>query len=205
MLESLAVLAREPGHFPVNNEIKLKARTEPGFPWHSTFARFGGKLALVKRLREFCATRGYEDVVALCDVAVEHTRPRPSGTRDQTSDERESVLGYVYLLKSGRFYKIGRTNVVGRRERELSIQLPEKATVIHSIKTDDLDGIETYWHGRFSDRRKNGEWLNYPRKMSLRSNGASLCDSSWTRATQSARRITQPDRCDPGYGKLEAA
>jgi hypothetical protein len=65
----------------------------------------------------------------------------------------------VYLLKSGRYYKIGRTNAVGRCERELAIQLPERAVVIHSIKTDDPAGIESYWNMRFSDRRKNGEWF----------------------------------------------
>ena len=68
-------------------------------------------------------------------------------------------LGYVYLMKAGRFYKIGRTNALGRRERELSIQLPERAEVAHSIKTDDPSGIEEYWHRRFHDRRKNGEWF----------------------------------------------
>jgi hypothetical protein len=68
-------------------------------------------------------------------------------------------LGYVYLMKAGRFYKIGRTNVLGRRERELVIQLPEAAKGIHSIKTDDPTGIEEYWHRRFHNRRKNGEWF----------------------------------------------
>jgi hypothetical protein len=37
-------------------------------------------------------------------------------------------IGFVYLLKASKFYKIGRSNALGRRERELAIQLPEKAT-----------------------------------------------------------------------------
>ncbi len=61
--------------------------------------------------------------------------------------------------ESGRFFKIGRSNAVGRREYELAIQLPEKVTRVHSMKTDDPVGIEDYWHRRFADRRKNGEWF----------------------------------------------
>ena len=76
-------------------------------------------------------------------------------------DEPGPVLqdGFVYLIKSGRFYKIGKTNAAGRREYELDIQLPESVKTIHVIRTDDPGGIEAYWHKRFEEKRKKGEWF----------------------------------------------
>ena len=64
------------------------------------------------------------------------------------------------MVKSGRFCKIGMSNSVGRRLYEIALQLPEKASTVHSIRTDDPVGIEAYWHKRFQAKRKNGEWFN---------------------------------------------
>lgn len=110
----------------------------------------GVLLAIVAGERENArARRG-----GICAGCAKEASPRQEEPAEATPE-----YGFVYLLKSGRFYKIGKTNAVGRRERELAIQLPEKATVIHSIKTDDPTGIEEYWHKRFRDRRRNGEWF----------------------------------------------
>ena len=76
--------------------------------------------------------------------------------------ELKSILlavGFVYLIRSGRFYKIGKTNSAGRRERELAIRLPEKAATVHVTRTDDPNGIEAYWHKRFEAKQKNGDWF----------------------------------------------
>jgi hypothetical protein len=133
LLTRLAAVVRELGRFPSTSELKLRTRRDHEFPNPKTFAaHFGSKATQVQELRRFCEENGMADVVALLDPIVPTQPPAP-----KKDDSKESDFYFVYLLKSGRFYKIGCTNAVGRRERELAIQMPEKASVVHSIKTDD--------------------------------------------------------------------
>jgi len=155
VLSHLAVFVGELGRLPVSNEIKLRARTDPGFPWHNTFAKFGRKAALAARLERFCRERGNDSVADICALAA-----KPE-LREHVHAQNSVPIGYVYLVQHGsrREYKIGRTNNSLRREGELRTELPERLLPIHTIATDDPSGIERYWHMRFSDKRKNGEWF----------------------------------------------
>jgi len=63
-------------------------------------------------------------------------------------------------MKSGNYYKLGRSTNVERRNYEIGIKLPEKFDIMQKIKTDDPVGIEAYWHNRFKDKRKQGEWFD---------------------------------------------
>lgn len=156
VLEPLAAFVRELGRFPVVSELQLKKRSAPSFPNYKTLQRWGNRRAVAAKLQKFCAERGEHDVAEICAAFTANgSKPEPANG----STPPEPDFGSVYLLRSGRFYKIGRTNAVGRRERELAIQLPERATVVHSIRTDDPSGIEDYWHRRFAARRRNGEWF----------------------------------------------
>jgi hypothetical protein len=155
LLEKLTALVRELGHYPIKAEFRMKRRSDSSFPGdHAFFRRFGRKHQIAAKLVKYClAHNGYEDVVEICKPLAQ----LPETPQKLPQNPRQ--IGSVYLLKSGRNYKIGRTNAIGRRQYELAIQLPEKLTTIHQIKTDDPVGIEAYWHQRFKDRRKNGEWF----------------------------------------------
>lgn len=160
LLESLAMLAVELGRLPTNADLRFKARRTPGFPSESIFARIGRRVELLAMLAEHCRSRSnYEAVVRWCS----EYKPRSDDTPDESGPILEPEFGFVYLMKSGRFHKIGKSNAAGRRERELSIQLPERATTVHVIHTDDPGGIEAYWHKRFEAKRKNGEWFDLDR------------------------------------------
>jgi hypothetical protein len=71
------------------------------------------------------------------------------------------IAGYVYLMKSGRRFKIGHTNSPARRHREVRLELPDPTHVVHTIATDDPSGVEAYWHRRFESKRiRDTEFFN---------------------------------------------
>lgn len=155
LLNKYAQYARELGRLPTTHDLRLKRRQDSTFPSAGTFAGRWKKSGLVNRLVEYCQRHdGYDDVLQLCaerelrgsDVPLEPGSP-------------EEHIGFVYLMKSGRYYKIGKSDAPGRREYELTIQLPEPVKRIHVIRTDDPGGIEAYWHKRFDAKRRNGEWF----------------------------------------------
>jgi Meiotically up-regulated gene 113 len=156
MLQHLADLVREVGHYPVIAELKMKARAAKTFPSPKTFERFGGKRGVAARLQAFALERGIDDVAALCAPFIATGEEGDTAT---TTTAEAAPVGVVCLVKSGRFYKVGRSNALGRRQYELAIQLPEQATLVHSIATDDPPSVEGYWHRRFADRRRHGEWF----------------------------------------------
>ena len=81
-----------------------------------------------------------------------------SDAASPSSGKAKIETGFVYLMKSGRHYKIGRTNSLGRRQWELGIKISIPPKTIHSIETDDPVGVEGYWHRRFEGKRGEGEW-----------------------------------------------
>ena len=74
--------------------------------------------------------------------------------------KKKTTPGYVYLIKSGEHYKIGRTKNLKTRVKSFETSLPLGATVVHSFETDDTTEAEIELHARFSDKRINGEWFN---------------------------------------------
>jgi hypothetical protein len=158
LVRFLAVSTQELGHFPTVAELRMRRRTDPHFPTQSVFATRLGKrpeqIALVARLA--ASHDEFADLREIVGPAEE------TWQGDQISDDHVATTqaGYVYLVRSGRYHKIGRTNNLRRRSHEIALQLPEKAELVHVIETDDADGIERYWHQRFADRRANGEWFS---------------------------------------------
>ncbi len=158
LLAQLGAFIRELGRYPTVGEMRLRKRQDGAFPNHKVLERAGSRQQLIERLLAFCErTDGWSDVAALCRSLSVPPEFRESESRD------DFEAGYVYLalMKVGREkrYKIGKADIVGRRTQQIAAQLPEDLELIHAISTDDAYGIEAYWHRRFGEKRRGGEWF----------------------------------------------
>ena len=160
LLEKYAGLALLLGRLPSDGDLRVKRHSEYQFPSSMTFSsRLGRKPELIRKLFEYCRSRNnYRAVAEMCQAYLVCRVEDVEGVPVRKSKNQE--VGFVYLLKSGRSYNIGRSKAIGHRERQLKIQLPEPANTVHVIRTDDPCGIKAYWHKRFEAKRKNGEWFD---------------------------------------------
>ena len=153
ILQRFAELALERNGIPSEADLMLKRKEDLSFPSKATYRRWGSRDALLSKVAEYCESD--ERFAPVLDMLRQGT----SNGRDRGLDAGH-LKGFVYLLRSGKNYKLGRTSAVGRRLRELAIQLPQKPDTVHVIETDDPEGIEQYWHRRFAEKRQGGEWFS---------------------------------------------
>jgi hypothetical protein len=131
--EQLTLEIRRIGRFPTDAERRMRSREDARFPTPVISGASAGTGACG---RCSCLLPGASRI---CRCAGD-CRATAGGGMRSTRRQRASQDGFVYLLKSGRHYKLGRTNSAGRREYELAIQLPERASKVHEIRTDDPVG-----------------------------------------------------------------
>lgn len=153
LLRKIAEAFRHFRRVPTLTELRMYRRLDGAFPAHSTLSNhFPTKDGMIEALRNWTADKAdFGDVAGM----LPEVGPKPAPPRVTT----KAVDGYVYLIKSGNFYKVGRSDDAERRFKQISIALPDKAELFHTITTDDPTGIEAYWHRRFAERRANGEWF----------------------------------------------
>ncbi|MCT7977579.1 GIY-YIG nuclease family protein [Laspinema olomoucense] len=73
-----------------------------------------------------------------------------------------STRGFVYVVRSGHLFKIGRTNNLQRRLRQLSTMNSKQVELICSISTGDSATLEKKLHQQFKLFRQHGEWFDLP-------------------------------------------
>ncbi|WP_374526047.1 GIY-YIG nuclease family protein [Sphingopyxis sp.] len=153
VLAGVVAACRHFGHLPTKAEMLMLRHTDRSVPAPNVVRNvIGDRADLIAALRSRVQDDANSaDILAM--LPKQALSRRPARMRNDASD------GHVYLIKSGDFFKIGRSDELERRVKEIRIALPDAATLLHTIATDDPPGIEAYWHRRFADRRANGEWF----------------------------------------------
>lgn len=155
VLKSLITVCRHYGRLPTVAEIKMYRTSDPSVPNAETIrAHFKSRAGIIAALVKFSdENEGYDDIKAMLPDGL------PPLAEPASSNQLAVKEGFVYLIQSGAFYKVGRSDDIERRFKEIRTAMPDKATLVHTIRTDDPVGIEAYWHLRFAEKRVNGEWF----------------------------------------------
>lgn len=158
-MRALAELVRRLKRFPSVPQMRLEKIRDKTFP-NSRLLMSKGRPSLVAELMSFCQLHAeYSDCIEFLPEISHHKSGEEfpvSGTHDE----------HIYLIKSGKYYKIGLTSALYRRASQIANSNAEGAELIHSFETDDAKGIETYWHTRFAEKRikgvniASGEWFD---------------------------------------------
>lgn len=155
LLAVVCSIAKDLQRFPSTGDIEFDARRHPNAPSAKTI------LARWKMPELATALAGYADAhnePEVAEYARLYSSPR-SQRVDNVTDEAGKALGHVYMQRHGQDYKIGFTNSLNKRGRQIQIELPQEIELVHSILTDDPPGVEAYWHRRFAEKRTRGEWF----------------------------------------------
>lgn len=166
LLESYASLSNEQGKLITSSDMRLISRNGTEIPnWKTYQKHFGSKAKFIKILSVYLLRESkFPYVLKMCLDYSKEIGVEINNKSNIVSISEVKSLQFVYLLKSGKFYKIGRTNSVGRRQYEIATLMPEEVIEVHKISTDDSVGIENYWHQRFASKRKKGEWFDLSRE-----------------------------------------
>lgn len=147
---------RRLGRVPTGREMRVQ-RTIDGTVTASRTMEKYRRSELVKMLADYCrAHPEHGDVLAIVEATTVKRPMSAVGSRVGATP-----YGQVYLIRSGKHFKIGHTRAFARRMSQLDTALAEGRDVIHVIKSDDPPGIEDYWHRRFASRRRGDtEWFD---------------------------------------------
>ena len=147
VVAALAQLTEELGSWPTETQLTVERHKNPSFPSIHVFRRLNKEMFLPAKVLAYCTK------IDELPLAKEVAQIKVEANSLQESKSQTSIAGYVYMMRSGKRYKIGKSNSPSRRYREVRLDLPDETILVHTIPTDDPSGIETYWHRRFSDKR----------------------------------------------------
>ncbi len=72
---------------------------------------------------------------------------------------KQSKIGFIYIFKCNKFYKIGKSKNPTKRLRSIQASIPYKLEIILKTKVNDCDKTEKIIHKLFKNKIITGEWF----------------------------------------------
>ncbi len=142
ILRHLAELALEVKRLPTVFDLRVRRKAGGSFPSDNAFQRWKREERM-RRLGVFCEGKPeFAPVLELVKREQFHQSLRRKGPPT-------TLRGVVYLTRRGEGFNIGRIRACKRQLLIDVCRLRQQPDLVHMIKTDDPEGIERYWRGRF--------------------------------------------------------
>lgn len=107
----------------------------------------------------------HKEAQVLWDNFKEHYGPRLEVFAEGLTDSWGPRAGYIYVLQSGPFFKIGRTKDVLRRFPQIRIGLPFETRLRLIFYVSDSYEEEQAMHAFYDSYRTHGEWFLLPENV----------------------------------------
>ena len=79
------------------------------------------------------------------------------------NEKQKSIPGFIYIVKVGKYFKIGRAKNFVERFKCYITENPEKAEIMFCKKVDNYIEAEKILLKEFSSKRFRGEWFRLSR------------------------------------------
>jgi Meiotically up-regulated gene 113 len=158
LLTKLGDLAVRLGHFPSQSELRYESANNSNFPSTTAFKKRWGMSQIAEELARYAAK--FENAT-VSRLATDYLQAKPVKEVLKAEFTNAAAKGHVYLQKVDKRFRIGKTNSLVGRYRQVQLETPHKVEYVHTILTDDPDGVEKYWHKRFEPLRLqiSGDWF----------------------------------------------
>ena len=114
---------------------------------------------LCKRVEAFYRQYTDADIDDVRRESERRKRAKYESIQCASEKVRKAKPGFVYLLRCGEFYKIGRAKKWVDRVATFQTIYPHDLEVIHVARCDDMKAEEEALHKAYADRRDKGEWF----------------------------------------------
>jgi len=131
--------------------------------WRPSYSESGeiptpeGWQQIVEHVNAFYAKTNREDIVRHNEnLQAEHIA---MNERRPAKEPIQNKSGWIYIIRAGEHYKIGRAQKPIDRYSQIATLPPWPTEVVHTFEVEDYCLIEKDLHDLFANKRTNGEWF----------------------------------------------